>query len=338
MKGRARVCTAVFSAFMLLALIFDAKTAFSGAQEGIRLCLQTVIPSLFAFFVLSVMFTGALAGVSPRFLRPLGKLCGIPQGSEALLITGFLGGYPVGAQAVCQAYQAGCLEREDARRMLGFCSNAGPSFLFGMVAPLFPSARCAWILWGIQIVSALFVAMCLPNKSRRRTALPREQPVGITRSLERAVKTMALVCGWVVLFRTVIAFARRWVLWLLPARSQVVLIGLLELSNGCCELQSLPQLGIRFIASACFLSFGGLCVTMQTASVTAPLGLGSYLPGKLMQCAVSVLLASISQYLLFPTDACVSVPAWLPVCAVALLIACPQILKKTGGNPQTAGV
>ena len=38
----------------MLALILDGRTAIEGARQGIGLCLRTVIPSLFPFFVLSI--------------------------------------------------------------------------------------------------------------------------------------------------------------------------------------------------------------------------------------------------------------------------------------------
>ena len=61
----------------MLLLIFDSKTALEGARAGIDLCIRTVIPSLFPFFVLSMVLTGALMGTSLLWLRPIGALCGV---------------------------------------------------------------------------------------------------------------------------------------------------------------------------------------------------------------------------------------------------------------------
>ena len=101
MKHRIR--TGIFASLGMLLLILDTKTAIQGAQEGIRLCIMTVIPSLFPFFVLSSLLTGALTGVRLRFLRPIGKLCRMPAGSESLLLIGMLGGYPTGAKSAADA-------------------------------------------------------------------------------------------------------------------------------------------------------------------------------------------------------------------------------------------
>ena len=68
----------------MLALILDGRTAIDGARQGIELCLRTVIPSLFPFFVLSILLTSSLLGSSLIVLRPLGRLFGMPEGAEPL--------------------------------------------------------------------------------------------------------------------------------------------------------------------------------------------------------------------------------------------------------------
>ena len=132
-----KTVTALFSAAGIMILILDGQTALQGAAAGISLCLRTVIPSLFPFLFLCSVLTDSLWGTtfwSGKLLRRLG----IPAGADSLLISAILGGYPAGAQAVAAAYQQGKLSRKEASHLLRFCSNAGPSFLFGMAASCFP--------------------------------------------------------------------------------------------------------------------------------------------------------------------------------------------------------
>lgn len=274
----------------MLILILDSKTALEGARAGLDLCIRTVIPSLFPFFVLSMVFTGALMGTSLRRLRPVGALCGMPGGAEPILISAFLGGYPVGAQATAAAWKSGQLSRQDAQRMLAFCSNAGPSFLFGMVAAMFPEREIPWLLWLVHIAGALITAIILPGKTTAAVSIAAKNQTTLSESLFRAIRVMAYVCGWVVLFRILIAFLDRWILWLLPMPARVILIGLLELSNGCCDLWKIPDISVRIMAASLMLSCGGLCVLMQTRSVVQGLSLKYYLIGKLMQTGVCLLL------------------------------------------------
>ena len=147
---RQQLWTGIGAASAMAILILDGKTAITGAQDGIALCLQTVIPSLFPFILLSILLTNTLLGHAIPLLRPLGRLFHLPSGSESLLICAFLGGYPVGAQTVSSLFQNGQLPRSTADRMLTFCNNAGPAFLFGMTA-----AKAA--AWAYRRVIGAFV-------------------------------------------------------------------------------------------------------------------------------------------------------------------------------------
>lgn len=322
MKTRNQILIGTLSAFAMLLLILDAKTALSGARDGITLCLYTVIPSLFPFIVLSVMISSATIGSSAGFLRPISKLCGMPVGSESLLLLGLLGGYPVGAQSIYQAYQNGQVQKNEARRMLGFCNNAGPAFIFGIVGGLFSSLIVPWSIWLIHIVSAILVGIILPSKTNSNCVLTASARISVTQALERGLHIMATICGWVVLFRIIMAVCERWFLWILPAQLQYAFCGLLELSNGCYALQNAERDGMKFIFSSCFLAAGGLCVTMQTAAVTKELGTGMYLTGKVLQCAFSFIIASFVQQFLFSADSrlYISFPVILSAIAFVFLL------------------
>lgn len=254
----------------MLVLILDGRTALSGAAEGVALCLGTLIPSLFPFFVLSAMLTSTLPG-------------------GGLVLAGILGGYPVGAGNVARAYHGGRISKEDAEVMAVVCNCAGPSFLFGVAAPILEAPGAGFVLWGIYLLSVLALRAVLP---KMKTVSTPPKSISLQQAVRDALGAMAGVCGWVVLFRVVLAVLDRWVLWLLPDWGRVMVCGLLELTNGCLALGQVEP-GLRFVLAAGMVSFGGLCVMLQTASVARGISLGLYFPGKVFQCAVSMLLASL---------------------------------------------
>lgn len=341
MKSKTSAVSAFGAAAAMLVLILDAKTALDGAQNGIGLCIRTVIPSLFPFLVLSVLLTGNLTGSNIAVFRPLGKLLRIPPGGESILVTGLLGGYPIGAQCISQAYKAEKISKGTAHRLLGFCSNAGPAFLFGMLSPLFSSSGAVWTLWGIHSISALLTGMLLPGGTENEVLSAKDAAISFPDALQRGLRTMASICGWVVVFRILIGFCDRWFLWLLPDIARTVFIGVLELTNGCSVLSDIPVEGVRFVLCALFLGLGGICVGMQTVSVTGALGTGLYFPGKLMQAGMSLMLASAAQTLLFPEDQWFSIHP-VPILAVALsvflLSVCLKKRKNSSSNLQLQGV
>ena len=263
---------------------------------GITLCIRTVVPALFPFFILSVILSNSLLGTKSTFLE---KICKLPKGAASLLLVGLLSGYPVGAQLVAQAYADGNLSRKAAQRMLGFCSNAGPAFLFGMLAAQFEKWYIPWLLWSIHICGALLAGIILPSDTRDTCKIQSVSRINLTTAINHSIRSICTVCAWVILFRMIISFCQSWFFWRFPIFIQVLFSGILELSNGCVMLHKIPSEGLRFILAGFFLSFGGICVLMQTRSVTGNLGLGRYFPGKLIQCVFTVICCCLLQYMIY---------------------------------------
>jgi len=281
----------------MVVLILDAKSAISAASEGIMLCIRTLIPALFPFFIFSSLLTSSLTGNNTSFLRPLEKVCRLPKGCGSLLIVGFLGGYPAGARCVAQAANEGKISYEDGARLLPLCNNCGPSFLFGIIAAMFPEHRDVWILWLIMICSTILTARLFPGDACKQAGDMSETGTTVIEAVESAVRSTGVLCGWVIIFRIILSFMYRWLFPFFPDALSVLLTGLMELANGCVALGTISDYKLRFLICAVMLSFGGLCVTLQTKSVSGNLSFRYYFPGKLLQCGFSIVLAL--NYLVF---------------------------------------
>lgn len=287
-RNNIRLITGILG---LIVLIFDGSTAITGMRRGMELCLYTLIPTLFPFCVLSMMITCITVGRRIRILEPIGRLFGIPKGTESLLLVGWLGGYPVGAQNAAAAYRQGCLSRTDAQRLAVICNNAGPSFLFGVLGPIIGDRKSLWILWGIQILGSLLTARMIPSDKSENQSVPGVKYPSFPEILRNASGSMVNICSCVIFFRMILEFLNRWILWILPETVQILVSGFLELSNGCILLASADQCWVRFIMASALLSFGGICVWMQTMSVCSSLGIRNYLFWKSIQAIVCSCLA-----------------------------------------------
>lgn len=274
------------AAFGILILILDSRTALAAASEGISLCVKTIIPALFPFIFLSGVFS-AHCPETGRLSRLLGKLFCVPKGLEPILVPALLGGYPVGAQCVYESYKAGGVPLPLAERALAFCSNVGPAFIFGILPASFSHGATVWVIWGIQIFSILCAAFLFSVPQCAAAPHAAADSFGI----EQAIWAMLKICGWVILFRVVIGFSKRWFLWMFSSTVQVFIVGVLELSNGCCMLRLISNENTRFIICNILLSFGGFCVLYQTISVCPGLSIRFYLCGKLVQALASAVAA-----------------------------------------------
>lgn len=277
-----------------VALILDSSAACAGATEGVQLCLRTVVPALFPFLYLSLVISTGLNFFRLRIFDPVARLCRIPPGSGELLMLGFLGGYPSGAQCVSLAHEKGHLSSDAARRMLVICSNCGPAFIFGLLGPSFADSGMGWKIWLVCILGAVITGTLLPGGGGSLRIGSSSESEGAVRLMDRAIRSMARICAWIIIFRVVMSFADRWFLWRFHGWMQVLICGLTELTNGCINLGRIADDGLRFVLCCGMLSFGGLCVTMQTLSVIHPdLDRKLYFPGKVLHGCISTSLSCI---------------------------------------------
>lgn len=293
--------TALCLGIIMLIIIIDTKSAVLGAQEGLQLCLSTVIPSLFPFIVISIMLIGSLQNLPFPFLNPLEKLMHLPRNSGILFLIGILGGYPVGAQNVLHAYKNGMISKKDAERILPFCNNAGPAFIFGIGANIFDRLELCWIAWSILIISSVIVGSLSAKVSEERFAVGASTTIALSDALHRATKVLASICGWIILFRVMISYYQEWVIDRLPTNTQILFYGILELSNGCCSLVEISSQYSQFIMFCVMLSFGGVCVAMQSKTIVreTDLSFRFYFPGKFAQASISYLLCTMVCPLIF---------------------------------------
>lgn len=279
----------------IIILIIDNKTVQDACIEGINTCLLTVIPSLFPFIFLTNCVCSFLSGIKMPMLRPLGRLMGIPDGAESILINAFLGGFPAGALSVSRYAEAGLLSSNAVSRLLPICNNAGPAFIFGMVAGMFPAPHYGAILWFIQIMAVVVLSAVIKPLPCPAVRINEEDGF-LEKILSKSIRSITMVCAWVILFHILLMLAQKWFLYLVPPFVRVIASGIMELSNGCLMLEDIKTVSIRFIVCSCLLSFGGLCVTMQTISVSKNISLRYYLLIRMLHCTLTAVFSSIYIY------------------------------------------
>ena len=275
----------------LFILIFDCKTVIQAVQDGIELCLNTVIPSLFPAMIITENLVNSAGKMSFPALSSIFKYLRLPSGSESIFLAGLLGGYPTGARLVGISFLNGKLSKKGAENILHFCNNAGPAFIFGIFGVLLDNSLLPLALWLIHVASALLVAVCLCKQESFISAIPDSKNTAIPQVMLNCVKSMGLICGWIILFRVLINFFQKWFLWLFPNEMSSLFCGIWELTNGCISLNTISSTGLRFIISSCLLALGGICVLMQTASLIDEISIMPYIKGKLLQSFFSIVLS-----------------------------------------------
>lgn len=335
-------------------LILCPKAASAAAVSSLSLCAKVLVPSLFPFFVCANLCCAL--GLTKRLEKPFSRVMepvfGVPGSGAAALVLGLTGGYPSGAQAIGSLYSARSIDEQTAQKLLFFCNNCGPAFIFGVVGgQVFGSTLAGLLLYLVHIVSALALGALLGRgKSKNVEAKPRPEEKtpsvsfsnAFTKSVLLAGQTAFAVCLFAIVFGVLSSMVNGVLSRFLPDWAGAVLTGVLELSGGAAALGavSLSQ-GAKFALSSMLLAFGGLSVHAQAKAVLEQAGLSGlrvFLP-KLLHAALAGAL-SIPVYALFQTRleaqaAFAANASWLFPAAVQFALCggiCLLSLKMETGN------
>lgn len=297
---------------MLFALVLFPKEAVSAAQNGVELCINVILPSLFPFFVLSTLCVELgliqhLGALLEKVMYPLFHVSGSCAGAFLL---GIVGGYPVGARTAIELYQKGMCTKTEAERLLSFCNNSGPAFILGVVgAGIFASSAAGLWLYGAHVAASILVGLLFrfykEKPGRRATVHMQPAPAkgfaeAFTGSVKSAFSGTLNICAFVIFFTVLIrllfltgvitklAGLIAWVLRDFGLRQEWVeslLSGAIEMTSGVWSLRDVAgTLGDRLCMAAFILGWAGLSVHCQVLSFIGSSGLSTrtYFFGKLL--------------------------------------------------------
>ena len=310
------------------ALVLWPEQSMGAMGDGLALCANVILPSLFPFFVLSSLVVElGLTRYLGRLLEPvMAPLFRVNGSCAAALALGAVGGYPVGARTAIQLYQSGQCSRTEAERLLAFCNNSGPAFILGAVgAGVFGSGVAGLLLYLAHLLASLLVGVLFrfykPDQGplTRRAGGPQFQavpfPRAFTRSVTGSLQSLLNICAFVLFFTVFLRIltyagvlpalagglsALLSPLGLSPLWAQRLLTGLVELSSGVTSLTDGPLSG-RLSMAAFMLGWAGMCVHCQVLAFLGDSGLSlrTYVGGKALHALLSSLLAA-GLYRLFP--------------------------------------
>ncbi len=320
---RPRFQNTVFSlgvCLMLLSLLLFPDQSVTAAKDGVQLCLNVIVPSLFPFFVLSTLcvelgLIRALGSLTGPLMAPLFRVGGACAGAFLL---GIVGGYPVGARTAIALYESGQCSRDEAERLMSFCNNSGPAFILGVVgAGIFSSSAAGLWLYGAHVAASILVGLLFRFYGKGTVTVSEFSPahsadISVSELFIRAVKdafsSAMNICAFVIFFTVVIRLLfltgiitrLASILVLLLGNlglhqdmAESLLSGAIEMTSGVWSLRDMAaSLGNRLCMAAFILGWAGLSVHCQVLSFIGKSGLSTrtYFFGKLLHGIISAVL------------------------------------------------
>lgn len=310
MKNRLAVIICLCS---FAALTLCSGQVIESCRYAVELCLSLILPSLFPFFVLSVLLNRlGLPGYLGRLLTPLAsRVYGITGAGASALLIGLTGGYPLGAAYIADMERSGAITAREGERLLAFCNNSGPAFIIGAVgAGAFGSGKAGLLLYLCHVLSAMLTGLFFRQKDYCREIPPLQlDTVYISHALPEAVKqamgALLNVCGFVMCFTVLVGLldaggAFSLLCGQLSAAfglelqfTHAALTGVLELGSAAGALRGLSPTPLNMALAAGILGWGGISVHFQTLAVLAGSKIKGALhfAGRLISASIGMVLA-----------------------------------------------
>lgn len=255
-------------ALIICFIVFSVR-AKAQALEGMKLCLNVIVPTLLPILIL----TNTIIKSSSRvFLEavfsPLARLLRLPKCACCALILGLIGGYPTGAILTNELFNLHLIDNQTAKRLLRCSFCGGVAFIITAVGTIhLNSTKTGIIIYTVNVLSSIIICVAdgiiHPNTNRST----QEYSIGsqsfcnaLINSIECSTKSVAVMCGCIVFFSAICGLVS------IPPFA----MPLIEITNGIFKFNgsiSLPYLCF-------FLSFGGLCIHLQILNVIKSTGIG----------------------------------------------------------------
>ncbi len=249
-----------------------------GAEQGIKLCLGVLAPSLFPFMAVTQLFarSGIFTRAGRLLHRPAKRIFGLSGALMPVLIMSLIGGYPVGAAGATALHSQGIISEKEASHAALFMVCAGPGFVISFTgATLLNSAETGAIILASQaisvIITGLFARLILgkcdvsePVTAERTPSLPFDRI--LVESVSAAARGILMICAFAVLFSSVTGILGQ----LIKSETvQTACTVVLEVSGAVSRLSKNGT--VEQIAFA--IGFGGLCVHCQIFAALGDIGI-----------------------------------------------------------------
>ena len=108
--------------------IFYSETVKQGVSNGLSLCANTLIPSLFIFLCLSHTAVAYSEIHIPLLSKAYAAVFRAPRNTAVLFLLSLIGGYPVGAMLCARMLEEKKITAAQAKRLPLYCCCSGPAF------------------------------------------------------------------------------------------------------------------------------------------------------------------------------------------------------------------
>ncbi len=293
------LCT--FATFIMVFLLLKFPSySMEGVKKGMRICAESLIPSLYPFMILTNIYLSyEKSDLKVSFFDKISRfIFRLPGSSLAVILFSMVGGLPIGAKMSEELYRKGIISGEQRARMICFCVNPGPAFVISAVGvTMLGSKKTGILIYVSLVISALALGFATrfftsENETYIKQSAHPETESDSGSSIEKAVikssKSIFAICAWVVAFSCLNELT---VNMSLPEGMKTFILCTSEITNGCIVASE------KFSApiTASVIGFTGFCGHLQIISQIKSSGIGYkyFLAGRIINSGLSAVICSL---------------------------------------------
>ena len=265
------ICIIFIALFILM--LTHPVIVLNGAKLGISLWIESVVPSLLPYMILSnfLIYAGISADTA-IIMKPAARLLKLPDDAAYCILAGLLFGYPACAVSAVSLYREGRIDKNTATFLSCSFNNISPAFIAGFVCVgiLKDSSMIAPVLALFYIIILLSTIIIKLTFFRGRQTVPGPTFYASGHSgnffdmaVINSLTNIAKLGGYIIVF----SIAANWVM-LVPMRFATFICAALEVTTGLNALaDSIKNMHTLLLLIIPALAFGGISGIFQTFGV-----------------------------------------------------------------------
>ena len=312
---KTKLKTVVITIFLFIIFIFIytyPKVTIETVLFGINIWFYNVLPTLFPFFILSDLFVNyglidLISELLKNFMRifNLSGMCSYP------LFGSMISGIPSGARYTKQLLDNNLITQDEANHLITFTHFSNPLFILGTVGEvLLKDKNLGFIILIAHFLGNIIIAFIFKKNNyivkedisfkkaflamHKKRITNKDNFINIlSNSIYNCIDILFLLLGIIIIFLLLTNIVGK----IIVNKSLFLIIkGIFEMTQGI-KFVSISDISLLFktILITFFISFGGLSVHLQTASIIndSKIKYKNYLIARIIHSFISSILVYI---------------------------------------------
>lgn len=293
---------------ILILILFNKEIVSNTIITSFYIWFNTLVPSMLPMFILSDILINYnfISFIPDKITNIISKIFNISKEAVLVLFISLIAGFPSNGTAIKTSYDLKLISKGEASHLLLFAHFANPLFILQTIGIFYLKNNSFGIIILIShVLSAFLIGVILRNKNHptkdnyiSKNNKSQSFTTIFSSSIKKSINTLLMVSGTVTSFLIISTLICH--IFDLNVYLETFVKSTLEMTMGLSSLSNLLIGDIyKVVLSTAIISFGGLSIHLQVASVIDDIPYTNYLKGRLLHLVISSLISFLIFKLIF---------------------------------------